>query len=52
LPCRHTRMIYNAAIGPKEMWVVPHAFHTAALGYQPDEFKRRVLGFFAAHSTP
>src|SRR5277367_2540544 len=48
LPCRHTRRIYAAAIGPKELWEVPNAFHTAALGYQPEEFQRRVLAFFAA----
>jgi alpha-beta hydrolase superfamily lysophospholipase len=50
LPCRHTKMIYEAARGPKQMWVVPGAFHTAALGYQPVEFRRRVLDFFATHS--
>jgi uncharacterized protein len=48
LPCRHTRRIYAAAIGPRSMWEVPNAFHTAALGYQPEEFERRVLNFFAA----
>jgi uncharacterized protein len=47
LPCRHTEMIYAAARGPKQLWVVPGAFHTAALGYQPAEFKRRVLSFFS-----
>jgi pimeloyl-ACP methyl ester carboxylesterase len=46
LPCRHTKMIYDAAIGRKEMWMVPDAYHTAALGYQPVEFRRRVLAFF------
>jgi len=50
LPCRHTKMIFDAAIGRKEMWVVPDAYHTAALGYQPAEFRRRVLAFFG--STP
>jgi hypothetical protein len=29
------------------MWVVSRAFHTAALGYQPAEFQRRVLQFFS-----
>jgi alpha-beta hydrolase superfamily lysophospholipase len=48
LPCRHTRRIYAAAAGPKQMWVVPRAFHTAALGYEPAEFRRRVLEFFAS----
>jgi alpha-beta hydrolase superfamily lysophospholipase len=55
LPCRHSEMIYAAARGPKELWVVPGAYHTAALGFQPEEFRRRVLAFFAAaaqSSTP
>ena len=47
LPCRHTQGIYAAARGPKQIWVVPGAFHTAALGFQPAEFQRRVLDFFA-----
>ncbi len=46
LPCRHTQRIYAAARGRKQLWVVPGAFHTAALGYQPDEFRRRVLTFY------
>jgi pimeloyl-ACP methyl ester carboxylesterase len=46
LPCRHTKRIYDAAIGRKEMWMVPGAYHTAALGYAPEEFRRRVLAFF------
>lgn len=48
LPCRHSQLIYAAARGPKQLWVVPGAFHTAALGFQPEEFRRRVLSFFAA----
>ncbi len=51
LPCRHTRRIYAAATGRKELWEVPNAFHTAALGYQPEEFQRRVLAFFAAAAS-
>ena len=50
LPCRHTETIFHAAIGPKQMWVVQKAFHTAALGNEPAEFERRVLVFFA-HAT-
>jgi alpha-beta hydrolase superfamily lysophospholipase len=54
LPCRHTERIYAAARGPKQLWEVPDAFHTAALGFQPAEFERRVLEFFAnvAESKP
>jgi alpha-beta hydrolase superfamily lysophospholipase len=48
LPCRHSQKIYNAATGPKDLWIVPNAFHTAALGFEPDEFQRRVLTFFAS----
>ena len=51
LPCRHSEMIYAAARGPKQLWVVPRAFHTAALGFQPEEFRRRVLSFFAEYSS-
>src|SRR6266446_2371723 len=51
LPCRHTKKIYDAAIGPKQMWVVPRAFHTAALGYEPAEFRLRVLEFFATYGA-
>ena len=47
LPCRHTEKIYAAARGPKQFWQVPGAFHTAALGFQPAEFQRRVLDFYA-----
>jgi uncharacterized protein len=47
LPCRHTERIYAAATGPKQLWEVPGAFHTAALGFQPAEFQRRVLDFYA-----
>jgi len=52
LPCRHTEKIYASARGPKSIWVVPRAFHTAALGYEPAEFKSRVLRFFANPSLP
>lgn len=50
LPCRHTQLIYNAARGPRQLWVVPGAYHTAALGFYPEEFQRRVLSFFATYA--
>jgi pimeloyl-ACP methyl ester carboxylesterase len=52
LPCRHAMKIYAAARGPKSLWVVPDAYHTAALGYVPAEFRRRVLQFFGDPSLP
>ena len=51
LPCRHAERIYRAARGPKSLWEVPRAFHTAAMAYQPEEFRRRVLQFFANPTT-
>jgi uncharacterized protein len=45
LPCRHAKRIYAAARGPKSLWIVPGAFHTAALGFAPEEFRQRVLDF-------
>ena len=47
-------MIFAAARGPKQFWEVPGAFHTAAIGFQPAEFQRRVLEFFfnVAQSKP
>jgi hypothetical protein len=45
VPARHTRRIFKAAAGPKEMWLVQGAGHTGALGTQPKEFESRVLGF-------
>jgi len=52
LPCRHAEKIYEFARGPKSLWEVPRAFHTAALAYQPQEFRRRVLHFFADPAAP
>jgi alpha-beta hydrolase superfamily lysophospholipase len=51
LPCRHSEMIYAAARGARQLWVVPRAFHTAAYGFEPEEFRRRVLAFFAENSS-
>jgi len=37
-----------AAANPRDMlWLVPNANHTGALAAAPDEFRRRVLGWFA-----
>jgi hypothetical protein len=38
--------IYAAARGPKSLWIVPGAFHTAALGFAPEEFRQRILEFY------
>lgn len=46
LPCRHSEKILSAATGPKELWRVPGALHTGAMGAAADEFRRRVLAFY------
>ena len=46
VPPRHTKRIYEAASGPKEMWLVPGAGHSAALGTAPQEFEQHVVKFF------
>ncbi len=51
IPCRHSQRIFEAATGPKQLWVVPGAGHTSALGNAPAEFEQRVLAFFATVPT-
>jgi alpha-beta hydrolase superfamily lysophospholipase len=51
IPCRHSRRILRAAAGPKQLWVVPGAGHTGAFGTEPEEFKQRVLAFFAKNQN-
>ena len=55
IPCRHAERIYQAARGPKELWVVEGAEHASALR-APNEYENRVVGFFsgvfANHGAP
>jgi len=46
IPCRHAERIYEAAQGPKELWIVPEAAHASALGQDPVNYEKRVVGFF------
>jgi pimeloyl-ACP methyl ester carboxylesterase len=46
IPCRHAERVYNAATGPKELWVVDGAGHAAALGHAPQEYESRTIAFF------
>lgn len=46
LPLRHQQIIFAAAAGPKEIWIVPGAIHASAMGVAPEEYERRVLAFF------
>jgi hypothetical protein len=46
IPCRHAEAIYNAATGPKELWILQGAGHASALGQAPAEYESRVVSFF------
>jgi uncharacterized protein len=48
IPKRHAEAIFQAAAGPKELWLVPGARHQKALQTAPTEFQRRVLRFFSS----
>lgn len=48
LPPRYSERIWKAAIGSKDLWLVPSAGHTQALGREPAEFEKRVTAFFSA----
>jgi uncharacterized protein len=47
VPKRHSEAIYQAAAGPKELWLVPKAGHQKAFETAPQEFQTRVLSFFS-----
>jgi dienelactone hydrolase len=37
---------YAAAGGPKQIWEIPEASHTGGITARPNEYERRVIGFF------
>ena len=39
-------IFYEAAKDPKSIWEVPNAGHTGGLEAQPEEYERRIVGFF------
>jgi len=49
IPCRHAEAIYQAAIGPKELWMVPGAEHASAFGHAPQQYEKRVIEFFGKY---
>jgi dienelactone hydrolase len=40
------KLFYAAAREPKQIWEVPGGQHIAGITTQPDEYERRVIGFF------
>jgi uncharacterized protein len=41
-----TRVYFQAAHEPKALWEIPHAGHVNGIAARPDEYERRVVGFF------
>ena len=50
IPPYHSDLIQVMNPSLIEVWKVPGAVHTGAYKAAPEEFNRRVLGWFAAHS--
>jgi hypothetical protein len=50
IPVRHCQAIYKNRSGAMELWQVPGAGHTGAYRQAPEEFERRVVGWFAQYS--
>ena len=46
-PVQHSRRLYDAYRGPREIWVVPGAPHTGAYFADRPVYVERVAGFFA-----
>jgi fermentation-respiration switch protein FrsA (DUF1100 family) len=51
IPCRHSELIYKAATGPKELWIVQGAGHASALGQDPAQYENRVVSFFEKYPS-
>lgn len=44
-PAEETRRLFSAAPSPKELWLLPGAVHEDLYRYQPNAYRRRVVGF-------
>ncbi|MDT0631108.1 alpha/beta fold hydrolase [Rubrivirga sp. S365] len=48
-PEAETRALFDAATGPKALWIVPGAKHEDLYEAAPDAYRRRVLDFLGEH---
>ena len=46
VPPSHSRMLFDAAAEPKQLWLLPQGGHIAARTLDPAEYARRVTNFF------
>lgn len=47
IPASMSQQLYDAARGPRELWLVPRGGHGDALDLEPEEYARRLVDFFA-----
>jgi alpha-beta hydrolase superfamily lysophospholipase len=45
-PPSESKDLFEACGKPKLLWTVPHAGHIQAIELQPEEYERRIVGFF------
>jgi len=46
IPVEQSKLLYESAPTPKELWVVPGAKHNQSVVVRPAEYARRTVGFF------
>jgi uncharacterized protein len=55
IPVAQSQILYDRALGPKSLWMVPGAKHNCAVSVRPDEYAQRVIAFldeYLAVATP
>jgi uncharacterized protein len=52
VPVRHAYTLFQAALEPKELWIVPDAHHVGARDSDPDAYFERVERFLSATLRP
>lgn len=50
--CDDTRMLYDAASGPKDLWLIPGVPHARAFSRNEKEYTQRVTAFFTQNLVP
>lgn len=48
MPPEHSRRLYDAATGPRDIWLGPGG-HSSIVTHAPDEYERRVFSFLDEH---
>jgi len=49
VPVEQTKILYDMASEPKELWIAPNAKHNQSVALWPDEYAARTLAFFDRH---